>query len=114
MRLHPSAPPKPAPGDACNGCGVCCAAEPCPLGMLVSWRTRGPCVALDWADAAGQYRCSMVSDPRSRLPWLPKRLAPWISRLALRWISAASGCDAHWTPEAATDEKKACPSKGRP
>ena len=36
--LHPAAPAKPAVGAACNGCGVCCAWQPCPLGMLVSGR----------------------------------------------------------------------------
>ncbi|MDT0138632.1 hypothetical protein [Acidovorax sp. PRC11] len=43
-------------GQPCNGCGLCCLAEPCPLGMLVSRRRHGACVALRWlpgADRAG-------------------------------------------------------------
>ena len=93
IRIHPAAPPKPAEAAPCNGCGVCCAAEPCPLGALVSGRRSGACVALSWNDAAGLYRCGLVEAPRSVLPRLPATLAPAVSRLARRWISAASGCD---------------------
>jgi len=34
--IHPEAPAKPPLGAPCNGCGVCCLAEPCPVGVLVS------------------------------------------------------------------------------
>jgi hypothetical protein len=94
--LHPDAPPKPAPGDACNGCGVCCAAAPCPVGQILSRRRSGACVALQWADGddgGKRYRCGVVDDPRSHLPWLPQR---WGRRLALRWIAAAQGCDSDY------------------
>ena len=93
IRLHPAAPPKPAENTPCNGCGVCCAAEPCPIGVLVSGRRTGACAALLWSDDAGLYRCGLVDAPRTVLPRLPGALAPLVSRLARRWISAASGCD---------------------
>jgi len=93
IRLHPAAPGKPAETAPCNGCGVCCAAEPCPLGVLVSGRRSGACAALSWQGDAGLYRCGLVADPRGVLPRLPAALAPAMSRLARRWISAASGCD---------------------
>ena len=93
IRLHVEAPVKPEPGAACNGCGVCCAAEPCPVGVLVSGRRSGACAALSWNDDIGLYRCGLVADPRAVLPRLPAALAPVMSRLARRWISAASGCD---------------------
>jgi hypothetical protein len=38
IRLHPDAPPKPAAAAPRNGCGVCCAAESWPVGVLVSGR----------------------------------------------------------------------------
>ncbi|GKT22078.1 hypothetical protein AVHM3334_07095 [Acidovorax sp. SUPP3334] len=50
VHVHPSAPLQPAQGAPCNGCGLCCLAEPCPLGMLVSRRRTGPCTALRWRD----------------------------------------------------------------
>lgn len=93
IRLHPAAPAKPPEAAPCNGCGVCCAAEPCPIGVLVSGRRTGACAALSWNPAAGLYRCGLVDNPGAVLPWLPTALAPLLSRLARRWISAASGCD---------------------
>ena len=102
IRLHPAAPLKPAESAPCNGCGVCCAAEPCPIGVLVSGRRTGACVALQWHAAAGLYRCGMVAAPRTVLPRLPHVLVPLASRLARRWISAASGCDSDLLVEPAT------------
>jgi hypothetical protein len=87
--LHAEAPPKPAAGAPCNGCGVCCAWAPCPLGIVVSRRRQGPCRALDWDGA--RYVCGMLTTPRRHLPWLP---AGWTRRLAQRWIAAGAGCDA--------------------
>jgi hypothetical protein len=79
--LHPEAPPKPAPGAACNGCGVCCAAEPCPVGIVASLRLRGACRLLRWDDAARRYRCGALTG------------RPWWQRLVRRWIAAGAGCD---------------------
>jgi hypothetical protein len=79
IRIHPAAPPKPAWAAACNGCGVCCLAEPCPVGMLVSLRLRGACRALRWDDAAQRYRCGLMKPP--------------LSRAIGRWIGAFRGCD---------------------
>lgn len=93
--LQPQAPPKPEPGQACNGCGLCCAAEPCPLGALVSRKLSGACAALEWQVEDARYRCGIVASPRRWLPWLPGALT---RRLALRWIAAAAGCDSHLQP----------------
>ncbi|HSI47331.1 MAG TPA: hypothetical protein VLA61_03610 [Ideonella sp.] len=82
-------------GQTCNGCGVCCAWAPCPLGMLVSGKRQGACRALQWQADAGLYRCGMVAAPQQVLRWLPGPAAKLLSRLARRWISAASGCDAN-------------------
>ncbi len=91
--LHAAAPAKPAVGAACNGCGVCCAWQPCPLGVLVSGRRSGRCAALRWDDGARQYRCAMVQAPESAWPALPQMLRPALRRLARRWIAAGAGCD---------------------
>lgn len=99
IHLHLEAPPKPPEGAACNGCGLCCAAEPCPLGVLVSRRRVGACSALQWSDGDGRYFCGLVSAPASVLPWLPRRAAPLVSRLAKRWIASAIGCDASLVAE---------------
>ena len=93
IHLHPSAPAKPEAGAACNGCGVCCAWQPCPLGMLISGRRHGACDALRWDAAGSHYRCAMVSDPQAVLPRLPGPASRWLQGLARRWIAAGAGCD---------------------
>ncbi len=92
--IRPEAPPKPAVGAPCNGCGVCCLAEPCPVGVLVSRRRHGACRALRWDADRARYLCGMASAPAEVLGRGWRWLAPWIGRRALRWISAGSGCDA--------------------
>ncbi|MDL2339097.1 MAG: hypothetical protein QFE16_14755 [Pseudomonadota bacterium] len=91
--IHPEAPDKPAWGDACNGCGVCCAAEPCPVGVLVSGRRRGACRALEWRDAERRYFCGMVSAPGRYLGVDHPLLNSAASKMTRRLISAGSGCD---------------------
>lgn len=84
IHIHPDAPPKPALGEPCNGCGVCCLAEPCPVGILVSAKLQGACRALAWSDEAARYHCSLLTRPGLR----------WLRPLLRRWIAAGSGCDA--------------------
>ena len=101
LLIQPDASPKPLPGAPCNGCGVCCLLEPCPLGVVLSGRHHGACVAVRWHEDLHQYRCAAVSAPvtllRARLPRPLQRLAPWLApalaRLAQRWIAVGQGCD---------------------
>ncbi len=94
IHIHPEAPVLPAFGAPCNGCGVCCLSEPCPLGRLISRRSVGACDALRWDGARAVYRCGAISDPRGVLGPRWGWAAPLLQRLARRWISAGSGCDA--------------------
>ncbi|MFZ5529146.1 MAG: hypothetical protein ACOZE7_21065 [Pseudomonadota bacterium] len=102
IHIHPEAPAKPAAGQPCNGCGVCCLAEPCPVGMLVSRKRHGACKALVWVEADHRYRCGlMLAGQRGSGLW---RKA-W-HRWAARWISAGSGCDASLEIEAAPEQNQ--------
>ena len=94
VHVHAAAPRKPAFGAPCNGCGICCLAEPCPLGVLISRRRHGACDALRWDGAQSRYRCGAVSEPEAVLGARWRWLAAPFARLARRWISAGSGCDA--------------------
>lgn len=93
IEIHPLAPAQPRTGEPCNGCGVCCLAFPCPLGMLLSGRRMGQCKALRWSDGERRYLCGAISEPHSALPWGLKWLAPRLSRVARRWIASGIGCD---------------------
>jgi hypothetical protein len=110
IHIHPAAPRKPAEGQPCNGCGVCCLAEPCPVGMVISRKRVGACTALQWHEAEGRYRCGLLMRP-ARWPW--QRLArAWAARV----ISAGSGCDASLSVEtglAAPSGAKDCPTRDR-
>ena len=99
IQIHVEAPPKPAVGQACNGCGVCCLVEPCPVGMLISRKRSGACHALQWHGATRQYRCGLLTRPAAS--WWQRGWRAWAARV----ISAGSGCDA-WldvTPEQGAD-----------
>lgn len=101
IHIHPAAPVKVAAGAPCNGCGVCCLLEPCPLGMLISSGRDGPCRAVRWEPLVAQYRCGAIMDAQDVLAnflprgtrWLAPALAPILRRLAQRWIAAGIGCD---------------------
>lgn len=105
--IQPKAAPKPAHGAPCNGCGVCCLLEPCPLGVLLTRRRQGACVAVRWHGEAHQYRCGALGEPvdvlQSVLPRSLRRLAPWLApglaRLAKRWIAVDQGCDSTVEPD---------------
>ena len=94
IHIHPEAPSKPALGAPCNGCGVCCLAEPCPLGQVISRKRSGACEALRWSEADGLYRCGGLTDTEGLLGPRWRWAAPLLRRLARRWIAAGVGCDA--------------------
>lgn len=116
IHLEPAAPIKPAPGRACNGCGVCCAAEPCPLGIVLTGRRVGSCAALQWDPQRSRYLCGALEAPRRWLrwtAWLPPRVA---RRLVARWIGAARGCDSDLeaAPAASDPQDRRAPRPGFP
>lgn len=88
IHIHAEAPVKPGVGQPCNGCGVCCLAEPCPVGMLVSRRRHGACKALRWVSSESRYRCGLLMGRPGR------GVRRWRSWWVRRVISAGSGCDA--------------------
>jgi hypothetical protein len=105
IHIEPLAAAKPALGEPCNGCGVCCLVAPCPLGVLISRRRHGVCNALRWEPALEMYRCGAMTDPLSvttvalpdRLgrakPFVARAIASVLRRLAERWIASGQGCD---------------------
>ena len=93
IRIHAAAPDKPSAGQPCNGCGVCCAIEPCPIGIAVTRRVHGSCAPLTWVESDARYRCGLVDRPADFLPHAFAKAAPLAARMTRRYISAGSGCD---------------------
>lgn len=93
ITLYADAPKKPVLGAPCNGCGVCCAAEPCPVSLALLWPHRHPCRALEWHAKQQRYLCGMLRQPSDYLPWLPAFANALLRRLIARWIAANSQCD---------------------
>ncbi|MBV8467961.1 MAG: hypothetical protein JO218_18615 [Burkholderiales bacterium] len=91
--LYREAPPKPAFGAPCNGCGVCCAAEPCPVGRRLFRVEAGACPALVWLADEGRYACGVLRDPHSYLRFLPRSAEGLARRWIARRIAAGAGCD---------------------
>jgi hypothetical protein len=93
VTLHAAVPPKPSFGAPCNGCGACCASEPCPVSRLLLSHRSGMCPALTWHDGESHYRCGMAVQPSKFLRWLPARLDALSRRTFMRWIAVGQGCD---------------------
>ena len=97
IHIHPQSPEKPDWGAPCNGCGVCCLLEPCPIGVVYSGRFKGACRALTWSDEARRYHCGVLSQAYAQArPSLQGRPAPIWRRWWWRWvhriIAAGVGC----------------------
>lgn len=93
ITIHRDAPTKPVPGEACNGCGICCTADPCPVARLFLWQWRGACRALIWEDSASRYHCGMLTDPARHSRVIPAACNGLAKRFFAKRIAAGAGCD---------------------
>jgi len=93
IHLQRKAPSKPDEGQPCNGCGVCCVLETCPVARLRFRQVKGPCPALQWSETDSRYHCGLLLRPGHYLGWLPGFFEPLAKRLFVRWIAAGKGCD---------------------
>jgi hypothetical protein len=60
------APEKPREGQPCNGCGYCCAAEVCRVGLAVYGKdTPAPCPAITFHD--GRFWCGVVESATPKM-----------------------------------------------
>lgn len=93
VALHPLAPDKPENGAPCNGCGVCCAIETCPVARVFLWQFSGKCQALEWQDDAARYRCGMAVTPDRHVGLIPRRWRERFGKFFASRIAAGTGCD---------------------
>ena len=104
--LPPQGLSKPAFRQPCNGCGYCCATQPCQLAQEYLQCTQAPCVALEMREGVG--RCGLVRNPlgylfkathpQAQVPVLEE--APdsehghWLSSQFAAVLGLGMGCDA--------------------
>lgn len=85
-------PIKPALGQPCNGCGYCCAAEPCGIAReFIGADDVGPCPALEWDGA--RFGCGMILRPGHYLgapAWADAEIGATVAEA----LGAGRGCDA--------------------
>lgn len=64
MHAYLSPYPKPKKGDACPGCGYCCAVQPCEIATeFLGAASAGVCPALESDAATGGTACGMIVRP---------------------------------------------------
>ncbi len=93
IELHLHAPDKPERGAHCNGCGVCCAAEPCPVAYAFLFQFRGRCRALLWREEERRYVCGMAVCPDRYVRLIPAGWRERSGRFFASRIAAGEGCD---------------------
>jgi len=84
---------KPPYGTPCNGCGLCCQNEICPLGEIVFPRAQAPCPAL--VVDGDRYACGLITTPQTFRPL--KASIYGVEELraaAVIGVGAGIGCDA--------------------
>ena len=90
VRACDVAPEKPEEGAPCNGCGFCCAADPCGLAVEFLGVTVGPCPAMEFE--AGRFWCGLVRNPSSYLD-MPAFGDPVVGAIFARAVGIGRGCD---------------------
>ncbi len=90
LPMAQSAPVKPKAGQPCNGCGVCCAEEPCHVIRDFAHVTEGPCPAMEWE--AGRFYCGLIRQPSKYLGTVPEGDNP-LGRQIAECLGAGRGCD---------------------
>lgn len=103
VELHPLSPAKPDYAAPCNGCGVCCALEPCPVAQVFLLQRSGKCRALLWQDESRRYLCGMAVCPDRYVGLIPERLRAHAGRFFASRIAAGAGCDFAAEMEEAAD-----------
>ncbi|MDP4026313.1 hypothetical protein Q8W71_27190 [Methylobacterium sp. NEAU 140] len=86
-------PLKPKVGAPCNGCGLCCAAEPCGIAReFIGAGVEGPCPAMEFGE--GRFWCGMVRRPGHYLglphAWADETIGATIAGM----LGTGQGCDA--------------------
>jgi hypothetical protein len=97
---HQTAPEKPAEGHPCNGCGMCCAAEPCGIAVEFLGATEGPCPAMQFE--GGRFWCGMTRTPGAYMG-APDFADGILGPMFAEALGIGRGCDSDAAPTGAKD-----------
>lgn len=90
---------KPAHGQPCTHCGLCCLMTVCSLGRVVLGQAEGPCPALDF-DADKKSSCGLIANPMAFAPL--HTIAHGVENMtaaAKVILGSGDGCDARINSE---------------
>ena len=82
--------PKPAYGQPCNGCGVCCIAQQCPISTAL-FGEQERCPALE--PAGHGFGCGVITNTAAYVPDLPAWGGQALSDAFAVMLGAGDGCD---------------------
>ena len=82
---------KPAYGQPCNGCGLCCIAQQCPLSLAIFGK-RGVCPALERGEGK-TLTCGLVRSTGDYVADLPAWGGAALSEAFGLLLGAGVGCD---------------------
>jgi hypothetical protein len=86
---------KPKKGEACNGCGVCCIAEQCPVSIVV-FGEKSLCPALKREDSG--YFCDLTRNSGQYLNLDQDWKQEWMNKHFAELIGVGVGCDSEESP----------------
>lgn len=88
--MNEIAPEYPGYGSPCNGCGFCCAAEPCQIARDFAGFTEGPCPAMEFEGE--RFVCGIVKAP-SRYIGTPEFGDAFLGEMIAKALGIGKGCD---------------------
>ena len=97
-------PPKPRFTEPCNGCGACCNAATCDVGVqFLNAPQQAPCPALEWDGT--KYRCGLITNPAHHMG-LPRfghkhdtELSEYLGKGFAILIASGQGCGMDDAPD---------------
>lgn len=88
ISLPVHAPYKAKKGQPCNGCGYCCAAEVCEVGLAMFGENQpAPCPAMEFDESGRRFNCGVVR--------MAGEISPMYAAYLKLKLGIGMGCDSN-------------------